>query len=236
MSEVQRVDRLTESDSPKKRRKATVGRKAKASDIKTSAKTVDKPSSNRETGLKMCRLLALYRSEVIPTMMREFSYSNPMQVPHLRKVVLNIGLGEALTNSRAVEYASNDLSVITGQKPIMTKAKKSIAAFKLREGVIIGTCVTLRGARMYHFVDRLLNAALPRIRDFRGLSRTSFDGRGGYSMGIKEQIIFPEIEYGQIDRIRGMQVTFNTNARTNAEAARLLELLGMPLVRQGSSE
>ena len=229
MPEVQRSDRLEGEGTPKGRRTATTRRKPRAVAEKAAVET---PAPPQQDGLGMPRLLVLYRSEVVPTMMREFSYSNPMQVPQLRKVVLNIGLGEALTNSRAVEYATNDLAVISGQKPIVTKARKSIAGFKLREGNIIGVCVTLRGAKMYHFVDRLLNAALPRIRDFRGMSRSSFDGRGGYSMGVREQIIFPEIEYGQIDRIRSFQVAFDTTARTDAEAVRLLELLGMPFVRQ----
>ena len=165
-------------------------------------------------------------------MLQEFGYKNVVQVPKLKKVALNIGLGEALTNPRAMESAAKDLSTISGQKPIITRAKKSIAGFKLREGNPIGMCVTLRGARMYQFMDRLLNAALPRIRDFRGVPATSFDGRGNYSLGIREQIIFPEIDYGQIERIRGLQITINTTARTDAEANRLLALMGMPFVRQ----
>ena len=177
------------------------------------------------------RLRALYFSEVVPTMMREFEYDNVMQVPRLKKVMLNIGLGEALTNPRAIESATRDLTAISGQKPIVTRARKSIAGFKLREGNTIGVCVTLRGTRMYHFVDRLFNTALPRIRDFRGVSPRSFDGRGNYSMGIREQIIFPEIDYGQIERIRGFQVTIATTARTDGEAERLLTLLGMPFAR-----
>ncbi|MCE2462328.1 MAG: 50S ribosomal protein L5 [Dehalococcoidia bacterium] len=168
-------------------------------------------------------------------MMREFEYDNIMQVPRLKKVMLNIGLGEALTNPRAIESATRDLTAISGQKPIVTRARKSIAGFKLREGNTIGVCVTLRGTRMYHFVDRLFNTALPRIRDFRGVSPRSFDGRGNYSMGIREQIIFPEIDYGQIERIRGFQVTIATTARTDAEAERLLTLLGMPFARASLS-
>jgi large subunit ribosomal protein L5 len=165
-------------------------------------------------------------------MMREFGFTNPMRVPRLKKIVLNIGLGEALTNGRAMESATRDLMVISGQKPIITRARKSIAAFKLRSGNPIGTCVTLRGARMYYFLDRLVNAALPRVRDFRGISRQGFDGRGNFSIGLREQIIFPEIDYNQIDRIRGFQVTINTTAHNDAEAMRLLELFGMPFVRQ----
>jgi large subunit ribosomal protein L5 len=178
------------------------------------------------------RLLDLYRSEVVPTMVREFQYRNVMEVPRLTKVTLNIGLGEALTNPNAVESATRDLVTISGQKPIVTRARKSIAGFKLREGNPIGLCVTLRGSRMYYFMDRLLNAALPRIRDFRGLPLRSFDGRGNYSLGIREQIVFPEVDYAQIDRIRGLQVTITTNARNDGEAARLLALLGMPFARQ----
>jgi large subunit ribosomal protein L5 len=178
------------------------------------------------------RLQELYQTQVVPAMLQEFGYKNVVQVPKLKKVVLNIGLGEALTNPRAMESAAKDLSTISGQKPIITRAKKSIAGFKLREGNPIGMCVTLRGARMYQFMDRLVNAALPRIRDFRGVPATSFDGRGNYSLGIREQVIFPEIDYGQIERIRGIQVTINTSARTDAEATRLLALMGMPFVRQ----
>ena len=178
------------------------------------------------------RLLGTYRSEIIPAMMSEFGYSNNMRVPRLQKITLNIGLGEALTNGRAMEAATQDLATISGQKPVITRARKSIANFKLREGNPIGTAVTLRGARMYHFLDRLVNTALPRIRDFRGISRRGFDGRGNFSIGIREQIIFPEIDYNQIDRIRGLQVTINTTADNDAEGIRLLELFGMPFVRQ----
>jgi large subunit ribosomal protein L5 len=191
------------------------------------------PASSPEVnGLPRPRLLDLYRSEVVPAMMQEMQYANVMQVPRLRKVVLNIGLGEALTNGRAIESATRDLTTISGQKPVVARARKSIAGFKLREGSPIGVTVTLRGHRMYHFVDRLLNMALPRIRDFRGVSATSFDGRGNYSLGIREQIIFPEIDYNQIERIRGFQVTITTSAKTDGEAARLLSLMGMPFVRE----
>jgi large subunit ribosomal protein L5 len=165
-------------------------------------------------------------------MMTEFGFGNRMRVPRIQKITLNIGLGEALTNGRAMESATRDLATITGQKPIITRARKSIAGFKVREGNPIGTAVTLRGTRMYHFLDRLINASLPRIRDFRGISRRGFDGRGNFSIGIREQIIFPEIDYNQIDRIRGMQVTITTNAQNDAEAMRLLELFGMPFVRE----
>ena len=155
-----------------------------------------------------------------------------MQIPKIEKVVLNIGLGETKTNPRAMESATRDLSIIAGQKPMVTRAKRSIAGFKLREGDPIGVAVTLRGSRMYEFMDRLVNAALPRIRDFRGVSRRAFDGRGNYSLGIREQVIFPEIDYGQIDRIRSLQVSIVTTASTDREAMRLLDLLGVPFTRE----
>jgi len=185
-----------------------------------------------EEGPPPPRLLEMYRNEIVPAMMREFGYTNPMRAPRVQKIVINIGVGEALTNSRAMEGATSDLTIISGQKPIITRARKSIAGFKLREGNPIGTSVTLRGARMYHFLDRLINMALPRIRDFRGIQRSGFDGRGNFSIGIREQIIFPEIDYNQIDRIRGLQVTIATSSSNDEEAIRMLELYGMPFVRQ----
>ncbi len=185
-----------------------------------------------QSGPPFPRLLETYRNEIVPAMMTEFGFSNVMRVPRVQKIVVNIGLGEALTNGRAMEAATRDLTTITGQKPIITRARKSIAGFKLREGNPVGTCVTLRGARMYHFLDRLINTALPRIRDFRGISRRGFDGRGNFSIGIREQIIFPEIDYNQIDRFRGFQVTIITTAQNDAESMRLLELFGMPFIRQ----
>jgi large subunit ribosomal protein L5 len=163
--------------------------------------------------------------------MTEFSYRVPLQAPRLEKVVLNVGLGEALTNANAIDNGSQMRAMIAGQKPVVTKAKKSIASFKLREGMRIGTMVTLRSRRMYEFMDRLLNAALPRIRDFQGVPRGSFDGRGNYSLSIREQVIFPEIDYNKIDRIRGFQVTIVTTARSDREAFRLLELMGMPFAK-----
>ncbi|MSQ17600.1 MAG: 50S ribosomal protein L5 [Dehalococcoidia bacterium] len=174
----------------------------------------------------------MYRTQIVPAMMQEFGYATPMRVPQIKKIVLNIGLGEALTNARAMESALRDLATITGQKPIATRARKSIANFKLRQGNPIGAAVTLRGPRMYYFLDRLVNMALPRIRDFRGIPRTGFDGRGNFSLGMREQVIFPEIDYNQIDKFRGFQVTFTTSAQNDAEAMRLLELFGMPFVRQ----
>ena len=184
-----------------------------------------------EAGPPLPRLRDTYRQEIVPAMMSEFGFTNPMRVPRVEKIVVNIGLGEALTNGRAMESATRDLTTITGQKPIVTRARKSIAGFKLRAGNPIGTCVTLRGDRMYHFLDRLVNTALPRIRDFRGISRRGFDGRGNFSIGLREQIIFPEIDYNQIDRFRGLQVSIITSAQNDAESIRLLELFGMPFVR-----
>lgn len=177
-------------------------------------------------------LLRLYRQEVVPAMMREFGYRNPLQVPRITKVVLNIGLGEAVSNPKAVEAAVRDLSLISGQKPVVTKARKAIASFKVRRGQPVGVMVTLRGDRMYFFLEKLFFAALPRIRDFRGVPRSAFDGRGNYALGIREQIIFPEVEYGQIDRLRGLQVNICTTARSDREGMRLLELLGMPFARE----
>ncbi len=177
------------------------------------------------------RMLDKIRNEVAPVMIQEFGYTSPMQAPRLSKVNLNIGLGEALTNARAMENATRDLTAITGQKPVTTRAKKSIAGFKIREGMPIGVSVTLRGRRMYEFVDRLISSSLPRIRDFQGVSRNAFDGRGNYSLGIREQVIFPEIDYNSIDRIRGLQIVIVTTAPTDAEGLRLLELMGMPFTR-----
>ena len=169
-----------------------------------------------------------YEKEVIPALMKKFNYKSVMQVPKLEKIVINIGLGDVKDNPKSLENAINDLSIITGQKPVVTKAKKSIAAFKLREGANMGCKVTLRSGKMYDFVYKLFNVALPRVRDFRGVSSNSFDGRGNYSMGIKEQLIFPEIEYDKIDKIRGMDIIFVTTAKTDEEARELLTLLGMP--------
>lgn len=175
---------------------------------------------------------AQFRDKIIPEMMSEFGYSSPMQVPRVKKINLNIGLGEALTNGRAMESAVRDLTTISGQKPVITRARRSIAGFKVRQGNPIGTTVTLRGDRMYYFLERLVITALPRIRDFRGISRNGFDGRGNYSLGLREQIVFPEIDYNSIDRLRGLQVTISTSAPNDAEATRLLEHFGMPFIRQ----
>ena len=177
------------------------------------------------------RLLATLRNEVGPQMIQEFSYTSPMQVPSLEKIVMNIGMGEALQNARAMEAATADLTAISGQKPLVTRAKRSIAQFKIRDGMPIGLTVTLRGSRMWEFYDRLVNSALPRIRDFQGVSRNSFDGRGNYSLGLRDQVIFPEIDYNAIDRLRGLQVVIVTTAPNDQEGLRLLELLGMPFAR-----
>src|SRR5512145_1045973 len=174
------------------------------------------------------RLKEKYQSEILPGLMQEFKYPTVMQAPRLQKVVLNIGLGEAIQNAKALDAAVGDLAAISGQKPVITKAKKSISAFKLRQGMSIGAMVTLRGNRMYDFLDRLVNVALPRLRDFRGVSRRSFDGRGNYSLGLREQIIFPEIDYDKVDKIRGMEVAIVTTAPDDAQAYALLKRLGMP--------
>ena len=194
-----------------------------------SARRKKKASSNPAS--ESSRLYDVYKNEIMSTLIKEFAYSNVMQVPQLQKMVLNIGVAEALTNSKALESCISDLTAISGQKPVVNKAKKSIAGFKLREGSAIGVSTIVRGQRMYHLLDRLCNASLPRIRDFRGVSRNSFDGRGNYTLGIREQVIFPEIEYSSIDRVRSLQVTICTTAKTDREGLRLLELLGMPFTR-----
>lgn len=176
----------------------------------------------------MARLKEKYSKEVIPALQEKFKYKSAMQIPKLEKVVLNMGVGEVKENPKAIESAVADMALITGQKPVITKAKKSVAAFKLREGMNIGCKVTLRGERMYEFVDKLLNVSLPRVRDFRGVSGNSFDGRGNYAMGVKEQLIFPEVEYDKIDKVRGMDIIFVTTAKTDEESKELLRLLGMP--------
>jgi large subunit ribosomal protein L5 len=178
------------------------------------------------------RLKARYREEIISAMMREFDYHNVMQVPHLSKIVVNVGVGEALTDAKALDHTVQDIAIITGQRPIVTRARRSIASFKLREGRSIGVKVTLRGNRMWDFFDRLTNVALPRVRDFRGVSPDSFDGRGNYSLGLREQLLWPEVDYDQIDKIRGMEVSIVTTAQTDEEGRQLLALLGMPFRRQ----
>ena len=181
----------------------------------------------------MSRLRNLYKTEAVPTLTKQFGYPNIMAVPKLMKINVNMGLGEAIANAKILDVASEELSVITGQRPIVTKAKKSIAAFKLRQGMPIGLTVTLRGDRMYEFLDRLISIALPRVRDFRGVSDRAFDGRGNYTLGLKDQLIFPEVDYGKVDKARGMNVTVVTSAKNDNEAYELLKALGMPFVKKG---
>ncbi len=176
----------------------------------------------------MARLKEKYKTEIVPALMKEFEYDNVMQVPKLEKIVVNIGLGEAIQNAKAIDAAVGDLTQIAGQKPVVTRAKKSIAAFKLREGMPIGAMVTLRGEMMYEFLDRLVAVSLPRIRDFRGISPNSFDGRGNYTLGVREQLIFPEIDYDKIERVQGMNIAIVTTATSDAEGKALLKYLGMP--------
>ena len=179
----------------------------------------------------MSRLRGIYDTEIIDGMMKKFGYKNRLAVPKIEKVVVNIGLGEAKENSKVIDAATGDIAIVTGQKAIVTKAKKSISAFKLRAGMPVGCKVTLRGEKMYSFVDRLINVAIPRVRDFRGVSPDAFDGRGNYTLGIKEQLIFPEISFDKIDKLRGMEVVFVTTAKTDEEARELLSLFGMPFIR-----
>jgi len=179
----------------------------------------------------MTRLKGIYESEVTDAMMKKFGYKNRMAVPKIEKVVVNMGLGEAKENAKVLEHATADMTTITGQKPVVTKAKKSVSAFKLRAGMPIGCKVTLRGDKMYNFVDRLINVAIPRVRDFRGVSADAFDGRGNYTLGLREQLIFPEISFDQIDKVRGMEVVFVTTAKTDEEARELLSLFNMPFIR-----
>lgn len=182
----------------------------------------------------MARLFETYKENIVPQLVTDFQYENIMEVPKLTKIVVNIGLGEAVQNARAVEAAVGDLTAIVGQKPVVTRAKKSIAAFKLRAGMPIGAMVTLRGERMYEFFDRLVSVSLPRIRDFRGVSPNSFDGRGNYTLGLRDQIMFPEIDYDKIDKTRGLEVSIVTTARNDEEGRRLLTLLGMPFAKTGN--
>jgi len=181
----------------------------------------------------MSRLRDIYKTEAVPALTKQFGYANIMAVPKLMKINVNMGLGEAIANAKILDVAAEELSAITGQRPIVTKAKKSIAAFKLRQGMPIGLTVTLRGDRMYEFLDRLISIALPRVRDFRGISDKAFDGRGNYTLGLRDQLIFPEIDYGKVDKSRGMNVTVVTSAKSDNEAYELLKALGMPFVKKG---
>jgi large subunit ribosomal protein L5 len=209
---------------PKAEAKAKAKGEAKA---KPEAAEVQEAAAKLETP----RMLEYYRTECVPRMMQEFRYKSPMQAPRLEKIIINLGLGEAIQNIKLLDSASAELAAITGQKPVVTKAKKSIAAFKLREGMPIGCMVTLRKHRMYFFLDKLVNVVLPRVRDFRGVPEKAFDGRGNYTLGVKEQIIFPEIDYDKIDKVKGMNITIVTSARTDEEGKFLLKLLGMPFRR-----
>lgn len=179
----------------------------------------------------MARLKDYYKSDIAPALMKKFSYKSPMQIPKIDKVIVNVGCGDARDNSKVIDSVMNDLSIITGQKPVPTKARKSVANFKLREGMNIGVKVTLRGNKMYEFVDRLFSVALPRVRDFRGINADAFDGRGNYALGVKEQLIFPEIEFDKVDKIRGMDIVFVTTANTDEEARELLTLMGAPFAK-----
>ena len=184
----------------------------------------------------MSRLLKKYREQVVPNMMKEFKYTTPMQVPQLKKVVINMGVGDATQNGKAIEFAEYALTKISGQKPVITKSKKAIASFKLKENQAIGCMVTLRKEKMYSFLDRLFAVALPRVRDFRGVPTRGFDGRGSYTLGIREQIVFPEVEIDKLDKVRGMNITFVTNAKSDDEGRSLLENMGMPFRKQASKE
>jgi len=188
--------------------------------------------SDRFGALKMNKMKEKYQKEIVPALIKTFEFKNIMEVPRVSKVVVNIGMGSEMENAKAIEAAASDLGLITGQKPILTKAKKSIAAFKLREGRIIGTKVTLRGERMWSFLDRLMNVALPRVRDFRGVSPDSFDGRGNYTLGLRDQLVFPEIEYDKIDQLRGMEITIVTTAKNDDQGRMLVQLFGMPFRKE----
>jgi large subunit ribosomal protein L5 len=209
--------------------KAPKEARAKEAPSKEAAPKADKePKAPKETKKVDARLRHVYKDRVIPALVKEFGYKNVMGVPKIEKVAINIGLGEATQNAKLMDGAVNELTAIAGQKPVITKAKKSIAAFKLREGMPIGTMVTLRGDRMYEFLDRLMNVALPRVRDFRGVSPKSFDGRGNYTLGVKDQLIFPEIDYNKVDKAKGMNISITTTAKTDAEGLALLKHMGMP--------
>lgn len=211
-------------------KKTTAKKAAPKAEAPTEAK-VEKKTAKKAPAAPSNRLLAKYRNEVIPELVKEFGYTSVMQAPRLEKVVINIGVGDATANAKALDDAVADLATIAGQKPVVTKAKKSIATFKVREGQAIGCKVTLRGVRMYEFLDKLVSIALPRVRDFRGVSRNAFDGHGNYTLGVKEQLIFPEIDYDKVTKVRGMDVVIVTTANTDKEAAALLEKLGMPFRR-----
>jgi large subunit ribosomal protein L5 len=216
---------------PKKEDKQPKGKEPKGAPQK-AADDKGKAAAKRVKSSTPPRLKDRYRKEILPALMKEFSYSNTMQAPKVQKIIVNIGVGEAISNAKALDGAVKDMTAITGQKPLVVKAKKSIATFKLREGMPVGVRVTLRGDNMYYFLDRLMNIALPRTRDFRGIPREAFDGRGNYTLGLREQLIFPEIDYDAIDKVRGMEVTIVTSGKNDEEGRRLLQLFGMPFKAQ----
>ncbi len=223
---------MAEGKEPRQRRTRRAQRAGAAEQAPAAPQAADAPEAANGAGPRaLPRLQELHRGTVGPAMMKEFGYGSPMQIPTLEKIVVNVGLGEALTNARALEAATRDIGQITGQRPVTNRARKSIANYKLREGMPVGVSVTLRRRRMWEFFDRLVASALPRIRDFRGLSRRSFDGRGNYALGLREQVIFPEIDYNAVDRLRGLQVVITTTAPNDREGLRLLELLGVPFTR-----
>ena len=217
-----------EKKAPKKAAAPKVEAKEEAKEVKEAPKAKKEVKKGAPKRAESTRLLDRYETEIKKALMEKYHYSSIMEVPHLEKIVVNVGVGEAITNAKMLEDAVNEIAQITGQHPVITKAKKSIATFKLREGQQIGCKVTLRGVRMYEFFDKLVSIALPRVRDFRGVSKSAFDGHGNYTLGVKEQLIFPEIEYDKISKIRGMDIVIVTTAKTDDEAFGLLELLGMP--------
>jgi len=231
MADKKEKSKETKSGDQKKAAKAPkVAGKVKAAEAsaKTAAASPQEKQKKEPERIPPPRMKQRYHDVVVPAMMKQFQYKNPMQTPKLVKIVLNVGMGEAISNAKALEFAAQELATITGQKPVITRAKKSIATFKLREGMAIGCMVTLRRERMYEFLDRFISAALPRIRDFKGVSSKSFDGRGNYTLGIKEQVIFPEIEIDKIDSIHGMDIVIVTTAKTDEEGRALLGHMGMP--------
>lgn len=228
---VARKASVGEATKPVKRPRG-VARKKTGQDPVATEQTSSSDNGQASVVTHTPRLKQRYREEIRPALVQEFGYKSIMEAPELAKIVLNMGLGEAMENARALEATNEHLATITGQRPVVTKARRSVAAFKVRKGMSIGTMVTLRGSRMYEFFDRLVNAAMPRIRDFRGASRRSFDGRGNYSLAIHEQVIFAEIDYNQVDRVRSFEVTLVTTARTDLEGLRLLELMGLPFTRE----
>jgi large subunit ribosomal protein L5 len=219
-------------EAKKPSRARTAKPASNGADAGAATATAERPANGGFRKPEYAGLRQRYHDEIVPAMQREFSYANPMQIPRVEKIVVNIGLGEAIANAKALDAAVGDLTTITGQKPIVTRAKRSIAQFRLRTGMPIGAKVTLRGQRMYDFLERTMSLALPRIRDFRGIPTRSFDGRGNFSLGLREQLVYPEIDYDKIDRLRGLEISIVTTAKTDEEGRKLLELLGMPFQAQ----